>query len=132
MRVAVSPTSSSSDQHAFAGLREIVEGLASVGIENHGSQRDTDLKIFAVLSMSVASFPMAAAVRAKRVVVTEFDECVFLGVGNHVDAAPVPAVSAAGPSVWNKFLAAKRNTPVSAVSCADSDLGFVNKHGEGR
>ena len=80
--------------------------------------------------MLVAAFAVPAAVRAKRVVEAEFQERVFLVVGDQVDAAAVAAVTAARTAPRDELLPPKGNATVTAVSGVHRDFGFVDEHGE--
>jgi hypothetical protein len=62
------------------------------------------------------------------VVIAEFEQSVFLGVGDKIDVPAIAAIAATRASFRHKFLAAEGDAPMPAVSGAHRDLGFVYKH----
>ena len=74
---------------------------------------------------------MPAAVRTERVVVAEFEERVFLIVGDQVDAAAVAAVTSARTASGDELFPPKGNASVPAVYGVHRDFGLVYEQGEG-
>src|SRR4030095_8973803 len=129
MRVPVTAAPSSRDQHALAGLGEIMKLLAAFKVIHDCSPRHRDLELLAVLSVSIAAFTVFAAAGAEDVVVAELEECVVLIARDDVDAAAVATVTAAGTAPRDELLPQKGDASVPAVSGTDGDLGFVDEHG---
>ena len=130
MRVPVTALPSGGDEDALSRLREVVKEVTALEVENDSAQGNGNLEIVSALSMLVAAFAMPAAVRTERVVVAEFQERVFLIVGDQVDAAAVTAVASARTASGDKLFPPKGNTAVPAVSGVHRDFGFVYEHGE--
>ena len=127
MGVAVAAASALRDENPLTGFGEIVERLAGLVIEDNGADGDLDIEILAVSSMAIAAFAVASTFRTKRVVKTEFEKRVFVGVGSEIDIAAVAAISAAGTAFRNELLPAEGNATVPAVAGFDCDFGFVDE-----
>ena len=121
-------TASRGDQNALSGRCKVVTHLVGFRVVDNRSHRHRDFQIVAVLSVPVAALAVLAAVCAKRVVVSKFEEGIFLGVGDQIDVAAVSTVSAARTAPRNEFFTSKRDTPVSTVTGTHGNLRFVNEH----
>jgi len=126
----VTTLASGGNEDALSRLREVVKEVTALEVEDHSAQGNGNLEIISALSMLVAAFAVPAAVRTERVVVAEFQERVFLIVGDQVDAAAVAAVTSARTASGDKLFPPKGNTAVPAVSGVDRDFRFVYEHGK--
>jgi hypothetical protein len=79
--------------------------------------------------MAIAAFAVTPTLGAEYVIVAEFQEGVFVRIGDQVDVAAVAAVTAARPALRDEFLAAESNAAMTAVAGFDSDPGFVDEQG---
>ena len=129
MRVAVASVAALGNQHAFVELYEVVKHLSGFVVVDDGAHGNGNLDIFAVASMAIAAFAVAAAFGSEDVIVAEFQEGVLVAIGDEVDVAAVAAITAAGSALWHELLAAEGNAAMTAVACFDCDLGFVDEQG---
>jgi hypothetical protein len=127
VRVSVAAPSTLRDQHAFTRLRKVMQRLVGSIVVNDGPDGNLYFKVGSVFSVTRFALTVLSAFCAEGVVETEFQQGVFVGVRYKVDAAAVPAVSAARTSKRNELLAAEGNAAVSAVSCFKCDFRLVDE-----
>jgi hypothetical protein len=132
VRIAVTAPPTGRDEDAFFGSREIMKNFTRFLIRHNCPEWHGDVETFAFPAVSGAALSVLATLGFEDVFVPELEERVFLRIGDHINAAALTAVAAAGPAARNEFLAAKRDTPVAAISGTNGDFRFVDKHGEPR
>ena len=76
-------------------------------------------------------FPHApfAALGGPVVPAGEVEQGVFVGVGDHDDAAAVAAIAAVGSALGDVLFAAEGDAPVPAVAGLHANCCFIDEHG---
>ena len=115
-RVASPAAAALRDDKAVAGVGEIVQQLAGLGVVDDGADRSGDLDRFAFAALAVAAFAVTAALGFMLGIETEMQQRVVVLAGDHGDVAAAAAVAAAGAAARDVFLAAKRQAAVAAVA----------------
>jgi hypothetical protein len=105
-----------------------VEHLASLIVGDNRSDRYFDFEILAVPAVPIASFAVPATLSTEGVIEAEFQESVFMVVGDEINIAAVTAVSAARTTTGNKLFPAKGNAAMPPITGFYCDFGFVNEH----
>jgi hypothetical protein len=127
MRVAMAPAPALCNQHALIQLGEIVKHHAGRIVIDDSSHGNRDLEVFSIPAMTVTAFSMPSPSRLEVMIETKFKKCVFVTVGDQIDVAAITAVATAGTAARHKFLAAKGDGAMPAVSRFYCDFGFVNE-----
>src|SRR5262245_48951831 len=113
------------DEYAFVLVCEIVEDLAGLVVVYNGPNGNFDGQVRAAPALAIAPFAVPASLRAERVIESEFQQSVFVGVGNEIDVAAAAAVATARTAARNELFAAKGDTAVPAITGFDCDFSFV-------
>jgi hypothetical protein len=130
MLVAAAPPPPLRNEHAFAGVREVRETLASGGIHHDRAHGDIEDHVIAGFAGALRAFAVAPAIRAEEAIEAVAQQSVLMLGGDEPDAAAISAVAAGRAAARNILLAAERDAAVSAVAGLHYDFGFVNKHGD--
>jgi hypothetical protein len=125
----VPPASALRDQHAIVGFGEIVEQFPGRVIVDFGARRNRNIEILAIVPVTIAAFAVPSPPGTEYVVEAEFEEGVFVGVRDQIDAAAVAAVAAAGTALGDELLPPEGNAAVPAVTGLNCDFGFVDERG---
>ena len=127
--VAAAALAAAGDDDALAGLVEVGQEDAVLGVVDERAGRDGDDEVLAVLAVHLLAHGRLAALGVPVVLAGEIEEGVFVRVGEEDDAAAVAAVAAIGAALGDVLFAAERDAARAAVTGLYVDLGFVNKHG---
>ncbi len=130
MLVAEAALPAARDEHALAGLREIGEERLALRLGAFVDERSDghgDDEVLAGAPRLVRGSPGLARFGGELALETKFYERVQFGIGEEIEAAAVPAVTAGGAALGNVFLAAPRDDAVAAAAGGDFDSGFVDK-----
>src|SRR5438067_5859241 len=109
MPVALAALAAAGDDHALLGDSEIGQEGAVLLVEDERADGDADDEVLAALPVHFLAHAGLAAVGLPVVFSGKVEERVDVGVGNHDDAAPVPAVAPVGTPLGNVLLAAERD-----------------------
>jgi hypothetical protein len=112
----------------FVLTGKVVKKFTGIIVERHRSAGNTDLRVFPVFAVPVAAHAMLAPFRFKGVIESKFEERIFVRVGHQINISALAAIAAAGTALRDEFLPSKGNAAVPAVSGANSDSGFIDKH----
>jgi hypothetical protein len=110
-------------------LREIEELLASVGIEDDGTDRNLQDHLVGRCAVAIGTFTMAAAPGFELAIVAVAKERVVVRVCFDVNVAAVPAIATRWAAARDVLLPAKREAAIAAVAGLHHDFRFVSKHG---
>src|ERR1700676_3790850 len=128
--VASSSAASTSYQEAIAGLGEIVQYFAGVGIVDDRSDGYRQFDRLTLFPGPIAAFAVPAALRGVLGIKPEMKQRIVVRASHHRDVATTAAVAAARPSARHVFLATEGQTPVPAIPGFYADFNFVDKHVE--
>ena len=115
-RVASSAPPASGDHEAVAGLGEIVQHFAGLGVVDNGADRRRHIHRVALAPFSIAALAVAAALGFMLGIETEMEKRVVVLAGHQRDIAAAAAVAAAGTAARNVLLAPKGQAAVAAVA----------------
>jgi hypothetical protein len=127
-RVATAAASSAGDDHALAGLGEVIHQFTGGRVPHHGAHRHRQLDRRAVVAGTVAPLAVAAAPGPVFRVEAEMQQSVVVLAGDHHDVATTASVAAAGAAARHVLLPAERNTTVAAVAGFYTNLDLVDEH----
>ena len=116
------------DEDALVGPREVGEDLARFFVPHDRTDGQEDFQIVAPLSMAVGAEAVLAAPGAVMGLMPKGVQRVQRRGRADVHVAAVAPVAAGRAAPRNEFFATERDTPVSAVSGGDHDLGFIDEH----
>ena len=104
-------------------LQESTKPIVMYGM---GNGADKILAVFTMATLTLAIFPVFCDVFS---LITEFNQGVFSLIHYEFNVSTVAAVSPIGSTVGYVFFTAKRDGTVTAFSCFDINIGFINKYG---
>src|ERR1035441_4836053 len=91
--VASSATAAFRHQKTIAGLGEIVQQFARIGIVDDGSHRHGEFNGFTLAAAAIAAFPMPSALGGVFGIKTEVEQRVVMRAGHHGDVAAASTVA---------------------------------------
>lgn len=128
MHVAVSATPSSEDHISAHVSGHVHDDLSGIGFPDHCALRHLDLDItafFAGHSLFFAVFPVLGGILAH---MSEIRERIEAFVHDKDDISAFSSVAAVGSACRHIFFPAEGDMSVPALSAADYDSGFIDKH----
>ena len=115
--------------HLLAVLDDVRDDLARRRVTDDRSQRDTHEEILAIAPVALLLRAVLARRREAMGPMLVFDQRVEMQVA-HEDHVPAAAtVAAVGPALHDRLLAAEGGDAIAALSAANMDECFINKHG---
>jgi hypothetical protein len=130
-KMLVAPASAASARYPepIAGLGEIVQHFARIGIVDDGSNRHWQLNRLTFLAASITAFAVPATLRGVLGIEPEVKQCVVVRAGHHRDVATTAAVAATRSAPRHVLLPTESQTPVAAIPGLYADFDFIDEHG---
>ena len=114
---------------ALSGLRKIVDLFSGFQIVDHRSDRYLDGQAFAVASVAIRAFSVAALPGLEAVLVAKVQQRVHVRIAFEVDVAAPAAVAPARSPARDELFPPEGDAAVAAPACFQVNFYFVNKHG---
>jgi hypothetical protein len=100
-----------------------------LGVKNQRAGRDMNDQIIAAEPGHFFPHAALAALGSPMMAAGKVEKRIFIGIGDHDDAAAVAAIASVRPALGDIFFASEGNTSVAPIARFDLDDGFVNEHG---
>jgi hypothetical protein len=117
------------DDAAVAGLQQLAQELARVGIPHHGARRNAQHHVITRGTLLILPLPVLATLRLILLLVLVVEQGRQVGIGDQHDVPAVAAVAAIGATAGHVLLAAEGQATVPTVAALYVDDRVIDEHG---
>ena len=127
MDIAQAAFATFGEQYGLPRLRQVVQQIARLRVENHGANRHSQRDVFATLAVAVAGLAALTILREVFFGKTVVNQRVQIFVGHGINTAATPAVATVRSAVRFVFFTAKTRHAIATITGDDFDFGFIYK-----